>query len=187
MAINWKFIGTLEGAEVLNGYVPDPEKSQSGVTIATGVDLGQLSAAQLNSWAIDEALKAKLAPYCGRRSTAAVDYLSTHPLTITQAECEQIDAVAEADCASQVAAAYNASAHMSFADLPDRAQTVIASVAYQYGNLKVRCPRFWAAAVVQNWASVVAELENFGDSYRSRRLKEAAYLRPILTPATATA
>jgi Bacterial toxin homologue of phage lysozyme, C-term len=41
MAVDWKFIGTLEGAGILKGYVPVSQTSNSGVTIATGVDLGQ--------------------------------------------------------------------------------------------------------------------------------------------------
>ena len=188
MAIDWKFIGTLEGAGILEGYVPVSETSQSGVTIATGVDLGQATPAEIDGWAIDEPLKAKLKPYCQLRKQAAVDFLAAHPLTVTRGECDQIDAVVEADYAAKVAATYNAHAHMAFADLPGRAQTVIVSVAFQYGtNLGTACPNFWRAAVVQDWAGVVRELENFGDAYRPRRLKEANYLRPILNPASAMA
>ena len=42
--INWKFIGKLEGEGVETGYVPTDNNGKiigtSGVTIATGVDLG---------------------------------------------------------------------------------------------------------------------------------------------------
>ncbi|WP_241906888.1 pesticin C-terminus-like muramidase, partial [Vibrio lentus] len=39
LSIDHEFIGVLEGSEK-NGYVPAPEKSNSGVTIAVGFDLG---------------------------------------------------------------------------------------------------------------------------------------------------
>ncbi len=41
MAIDWDFISSLEGDQRLAGYVPAADVSESGVTIATGVDLGQ--------------------------------------------------------------------------------------------------------------------------------------------------
>ena len=40
--IDFNFISKLEGGRKTKGYVPDPEGSRSGVTIATGVDLGKL-------------------------------------------------------------------------------------------------------------------------------------------------
>ncbi|WP_393941438.1 pesticin C-terminus-like muramidase, partial [Shewanella sp. S23-S33] len=42
--VNFGFISGLEGGPILQGYVPDPKNSNSGVTIATGFDLGQRSA-----------------------------------------------------------------------------------------------------------------------------------------------
>ena len=47
----------------------------SGVTIATGVDLGQANPQQIDDWAIDEALKTRLKPYCGLKRQQAVDFL----------------------------------------------------------------------------------------------------------------
>src|SRR6185503_18482812 len=75
MTIDWKFIGTLEGAGILKGYVPVSKTSNSGVTIATGVDLGQASEQQIDNWAIDDSLKTKLKPYCGLKKQDAVDFL----------------------------------------------------------------------------------------------------------------
>ena len=40
--IDFNFISKLEGGRTTKGYVPDPEGSRSGVTIATGVDLSQM-------------------------------------------------------------------------------------------------------------------------------------------------
>jgi hypothetical protein len=181
MTIDWNFIGTLEGAHILKGYVPNPHTSQSGVTIATGVDLGQMSIAQLNRWALDPALTAKLSPYIGLRQAAAVNFLAANPLTVTDAECTEIDTAARAEFTAQLAAAYNKASAVKFDAIPDRAQTVTASVSYQYGSLAVAAPRFWGDVTRQDWPATLAELRNFGDAYSTRRNKEADYLAPIVS------
>lgn len=181
MPVNWIFIGEQEGAGICEGYVPVANTSESGVTIGTGVDLGQMSPASLSALPISEGLKDKLRPYCGLRKAAAVDCLAGQPLSITRDECTELDRAIQAGHLAQVAAAYDAAQPPKpFAQLPERAQTVIASVAFQYGSLRVRCPRFWAASVRQNWRDVLSELENFGDAYGPRRRREADYLRPIV-------
>ena len=63
--IDWHFIGELEGQSVLTGYVPDPEISASGVTIATGVDLGQLTPAELRNMALPLSLSTFCCPMSG--------------------------------------------------------------------------------------------------------------------------
>jgi hypothetical protein len=184
MAVNWTFIGEQEGAGICKGYVPVANTSESGVTIATGVDLGQRSAASLAALGLSAALQARLAPYCGMRKQAAQAFLDANPLTITTAECAEIDNAIRATHLVSLVAIYN-SAHpvppKPFDQIPDRAQTVIASVAFQYGDLSSRCPHFWSTAVRQNWSGMISELEHFGDAYGPRRLREANYLRPVLT------
>ena len=186
MAIDWTFIGEQEGAGVCKGYVPLANTSESGVTIATGVDLGQRSAASLATLGLSLALQAKLAPYCGMKKQAAQAFLDANPLTITTDECTQIDNAIRATHLAGLVATYNG-AHPAppkpFDQIPDEAQTVIASVAFQYGDLPSRCPHFWGAAVRQNWSDVINELQHFGDAYGPRRLREANYLKPVLTMA----
>lgn len=58
--INYEFLSRLEGGSRTSGYVPVPESSQSGVTIATGFDLGQRDEDDLKQLALDESLIAKL-------------------------------------------------------------------------------------------------------------------------------
>jgi hypothetical protein len=186
MAIDWKFIATLEGAGILEAYVPVPETSNSGVTIATGVDLGQVSALELDGWPIDAALRTRLKPYCGLRKFAADDFCKANPLTITRAECEQIDLFVHTKHARRVEALYDSKSAARFAQLPDRAQTVIVSVGFQYGDLPSRCPTFWRHCVARNWHGAIAELRNFGDAYGTRRRKEADYLAPVVAPAPAS-
>ena len=67
---------------------------------------------------------------------------------------------------------YNAAAEnkKNFTDLPAEAQTVIASISFQYGsNLGVRAPKFWKAAKAQDWKGCVAILNNYGDAYNRKK------------------
>ena len=101
----------------------------------------------------------RLRLYCGLKRQDAVDFLRAHPLTISRSECAEIDAAVQAEQASRIAAAYDEASGVKFARLPDRAQTVIVSLAFQYGaNLARRCPRFWHAAIVQDWPAAMREL-----------------------------
>jgi len=132
MAIDWTFIGTLEGQSVLTGYVPNPDGSASGVTIATGVDLGQLNAAKLRAFAIPDDLIAKLLPYVGLQKQAAVAALAAQPLTITQTEADALDEADRQPIVSELTQRYDAAVAggTGFDALPDAAQTVLASVAF---------------------------------------------------------
>ncbi len=183
MAVDWSFIRELEGC-TLHGYVPRPDISHSGVTVASGVDLGQVTAADIQRWPIDAALRQKLAPYAGYKKEAAVAYLQAHPLAISEAECDQLNAAVHGQTLARLRAAYDvAAAPATFDGLPERMQTVIASVAFQYGTLSVACPKFWRLAVARDWPGLSAELQNFGDRYSTRHRREAAYLNGA--PATA--
>lgn len=70
-----------------------------------------------------------------------------------------------------------------FDQLPPQFQTVIASVAFQYGVLPVRTPTFWSYAVTGNWTAMIAELRNFGDAFPTRRTKEADLMERTLREA----
>jgi hypothetical protein len=184
MAINWKFIAGLEGGQLLTGYVPEPEKSKSGVTVGTGIDLGQMTEAQIEALDVPEALKRKLSPYAGKIKSEAVAYLEAHPLTITEEEAEALDGTVKGREVQTLVTCYDgaiAAGEAKFDALPVEAQTVIASVAFQYGTrLDKRTPKFWAAVTRQDWKATVDILKDFGDHYSKRRNQEAALLEKIL-------
>ena len=66
-----------------------------------------------------------------------------------------------------------------FFDLPGQAQTVIASVSFQYGDLSVRSPKFWKWVATQDWPEATQILRNFGDGYPTRRMLEARLLEEL--------
>jgi hypothetical protein len=175
--IDWPFIGTLEGRR-LSGYVPNPKGSNSGVTIGTGVDLGQIGPAELS--ALSPSLQAALQPYVGLRGQAAVDFLQGHPLALTGADIDALDGVVDGASVTPLRAAYFKSTDKNFDTLPDACQTVMASVTFQYGTPWLRCPKFWSSCVARDWRMAVAILNDFGDAYSTRRKKEAAYLQHYL-------
>ena len=100
------------------------------------------------------ALVEKLRPYLGKKRLEAVTFLKQKALVITSAEAEQIDKAVKKSLLSKAKLKYVSSAHNSrklhFDSLPVEAQTVIASVAFQYGaSLDVRVPKFWQAVSSQ--------------------------------------
>lgn len=171
--IDWHFISELEGSRLV-GYVPAADSSNSGVTIASGVDLGQISSAELAM--LPGALQAKLLPYVGLRRASAVLKLSQAPLAITADEAATLDRVVEGAHLAPLQSQYCYYAGRDFDALPDAVQTVAASVSFQYGEIWRRCPKFWSSLIRQNFPEMIAELNNFGDQYGTRRRREATYL-----------
>jgi len=177
---NWQWICSLEGGDVLTGYVPYAGNSNSGVTIGAGVDLGQIGPADIRGLPGD--LQALVQPYLGLKKLAAVEALKKRPLRLTEDQALALDALGRAAVLGPLRRRYDAFAGPgSFAGLPEPAMTVLASVAYQYGGgLADRCPVFWRLMVRRDWPGAVAELEHFGDPYPTRRKAEAAYLSKLL-------
>ena len=186
--IDFLFISSLEGGQQLKGYVPASGVSNSGVTVATGFDLGARNEADLKKLNLSTALINKLKPYLGLKKQAATTALQKSPVAITKQEADSIDKAAKSDATNLLVQRYNAavtSKQLTFSQLPKEAQTVIASVAYQYGDLASRTPKFWKAVTDQNWSDTVTNLKSFGDQYPTRRSKEAALLQAIVKPAAA--
>jgi hypothetical protein len=179
--IDTGFIGRQEGFR-LDAYVPDPGFSMSGVTVGTGVDIGQRSVADIQALDIPEGLKQKLIPYAGLKGQDAVNFLANRPLRLTEDEAYALDRAVARDIFGDVAVLYDADATGdSFLELPLEARTAIGDVAYQYGpNLKQRLPDFWGDVTQGRWDEATQTLKNFGDRYPVRRDEEAALLEQAI-------
>lgn len=178
--IDYKFISDLEGGQKLKGYVPAAGDSKSGVTIATGFDLGARNESDLKGLGITGSLLTKLKPYLGKQKKDAVDYLKRNPLTISKADADKVDKAVKSKDVTSIKSKYNAAistGKAKFDSLFGEAQTVIASVGFQYGpNFKTKAPSFWKHITAQDWDKAIAELKKFGDKYPTRRKKEATLL-----------
>lgn len=175
LKINFHFISFLEGSSC-KGYVPDPENSRSGVTIASGFDIGQRSEKEL-SQAFNQDLCHKLLPYANKTKQSACEALSAQPLSISQEEANQINIYSHGDAQTKLINEWKrADAYCAFGALSQECQTVVASVAFQYGSLSVRTPNFWHQVTTGDWQGAYENLRHFGDKYPSRRNKEADLL-----------
>lgn len=182
--VDYAFLSKLEGGCRTGGYIPDLEKSKSGVTIATGFDLGARNEDDLHRLGIRGSLFKKLTPYLGLKKHDAARKLEKNPLSITTTECLQIDRVVKTHYLTQLAKRYNnaiSSGATKFEDLKPEFQTVITSVSFQHGlELSRSAPKFWASVVAQDWKLAVKILRDFEDQYPTRRNKEADLMERAL-------
>lgn len=186
-AVDMAFIAGFEGLCAKRGYVPDIQNSRSGVTIGTGFDIGQRNEKDLQklkeqqSFPLPEHICALLRPYLGLIREDALNELHALPLVLTEQEARTLDDAYAEYFITHLMMAYNAVANRKFDALPAPMQTVIASVAFQYGDLSRRTPHFWEQVTAQDWGAAASNLEHFGDRYATRRVKEAALLRSALS------
>lgn len=192
----------FEGPQQLCGYIPcdlssggtanyfggpNPERYEpmgiSGVTVGTGVDLGQTDAATLWGMGVPEALTTLFRPYLGKQDVAAVYALHAAPLSISMSEADALDAAMLRHHVQKISARYDRDAGAgAFAELPWRAQAVIVSIQYQRGvNSPSKYPNTWAALVRRDWADAAARLKNgaLWEGYRQRRALEGDLLREL--------
>lgn len=174
------FISDREGNDHASGYVP-PESPNSGVTIGIGVDLGQRNVQDLRNLRLSQPLINILTPYLGLKGQNAVNYLATHPLALTANARASLNFAVHRQIYEQLSAAYDAGSDFSFWRLPGAIQTVLCSVALQYGpNLPSAAPVFWGAMTQGRWQDAANELKNFGDAYNTRRNLEAGVLQAAI-------
>ncbi|MEP7121366.1 MAG: pesticin C-terminus-like muramidase [Byssovorax sp.] len=180
LKIDWAFISAREGGERLDGYFPPANRSKSGVTIATGFDIGQRSKSDLERLVLSQVLVNKLSPYCGHTGSDAKEYVRKHPLNVTPAEARAIDKASKREATERLVRRYDAASEVKFEALPAEAQTVIASVEFQYGSIQTKRNTFWLLVIAQDWSAAVKKLRHFGDDYKTRRKKEADLLEGIV-------
>ena len=176
--VDFDFIKKREGYKKTM-YVPVDNKGKvlgkSGPTIASGFDLGQRSEADLKGLPVS--LIAKLKPYLGKRGSTSDIYVKANPLTLTSDEVDDINKFAKKQEVNRLKEDWEGSTStLGFDDLTEAQATVVASVAFQYGNLPTKAPTFWKHVTNGDWDKAEAELRAFGDKYPTRRTAEADFL-----------
>lgn len=192
----------IEGPQQLRGYIPcnvrgggtanyrggpNPDKYEpmgvSGVTIATGVDLGQTDIRTMRDWGVEPGLVQTLIPYIGRTKRDAVMALNREPLTISQDEADHLDRQFHSAYAALVATRYDRDAGKgAFENLPWQAQTAIFSVLYQRGvNSPKRYQHVWDKLVRGDWFGAARDFGTAANwnGYMTRRRKEAMLLAEL--------
>lgn len=193
----------FEGPQQLRGYIPcdlttggtanykggpNPERyvamGASGVTIGTGVDLGQTNKDTLRGMGVSNAVVYKLMPYLGQRKAAAVAVLYRLPLTLSQAVADELDAAMLNHHITKIADYYDRAVGLPgcFATLPWQAQAVIVSIQYQRGVKSPRkYPNTWKAFANQDWKDAAYRLGTgrFWTGYQGRRRLESELLKEL--------
>jgi|SRR6056300_448734 len=186
--IDFEFIKEREGKGYTKGYIPTNEDGsilgQSGVTIASGFDLGQQDVTSIS--ALPKDLQDKLIPYLGAKKDAARKKLKeTGGLNLTEEEVNQIDMMSKEKYSNDIKSSYNKLTGKNFQDLPSSLQTVIADIQFQYGTNYSRTPKFAGIikeisenpSNVDSYIKLEQELRNFGDDYEPRRGLEADLIK----------
>ena len=172
--IDFDELAQYEGGQATEGYVPwwpqgvetregviqvstarvDGKKdgplrgaSASGVTIGTGVDLGQqdptVYADRLKKAGIPQALIDKLKPYMKLKRAEACKYLRENPLRITKEEADLIDKEMKSEKLEAAKRGYEINIESlenpkNFEILSKEEQTILFSRTYQDGNISKR-------------------------------------------------
>lgn len=195
-----RFLNTpgVEGPRRIRGYVPcqpgnfaagpgqRPEVytaiGASGVTIATGCDLGQTDIASLRGYGVPETLIGALSPYIGLKKIQAINRLASLPLLVSEDAAASLDHAVHAGYLRRyVIPAYERESATPFADLPFAAQAVVFSLCFQKGCGGVRrdWPRVWGQLARGDWAAASQELLTGFTQYRRRREIEGRLLQEV--------
>lgn len=155
----------------------------SGVTVGTGLDLGQQTISGLRRMGIPEHILERLGLYVGLKKSDAVKALSAHPFSLSSSDVDTIDARVHREYVARIEQLYDRerTGPLVFADCPKQAQAVMTSVYYQLGayNGHPGYRILWGHFVRQDWCSAATELMTGFSRYASRRRAEGTILKEV--------
>jgi GH24 family phage-related lysozyme (muramidase) len=165
------------------GYLPLDKKGnpigKSGLTIGAGVDVGQMNRHEFNEMPMSATARHQLTPFVGVQGVDAKRLLDSRVrVTITVADAEAISNYVFNTCVERVATKWK-----NFRNLPEQAQTVLVSLAYNLGL--GGSPSTSRKIAEQQFSEAAAELRN-PDEWANRELdgrrnREATLLEEILS------
>lgn len=177
-----EFISKEEGGQKTKAY--RPKVDGSGVTVGTGVDLGNRTEYELKHLGLSADLVDKLKPYLGKKDKLADAILERKPLRLTKDEAQELDVAVKADIQKSVSKRLEKSG-VELTSLPPEAQTVVHSLAYNFGPaLDTALPTIWKAIIANDWGRVQELLRSTKwkqPELKARRLREANLLNPLVT------
>ncbi len=199
--VDFAFLSRWEGGQYLRGYVPFANgivAGASGLTIATGFDVGQRSEVQLAAMPLAPEVGPKLAPYAGVRfthmtRTRVLQVVARRgPIPVlTKTEADDVDRVVHREYLLSARDTFNARRRTgvpSFQDLPTNWQTVLFSRTFHQGvgmpNTNVARP-FYTALTEGRWRDAITALRGYAvvpNWYRTRVTQEANLLATHVPP-----
>lgn len=179
-----------------------PGKADSGVTIATGVDLAKWTLANLQSAGVSRDTRLELVPFLatghgqngpeGARATAALNASGLRYHQFPAADIVALDGMAHSFVLGRINAWYNSGNRFgaTFGQLPESVQTAVFSLFFNIGPY-VAAPIFKGHIMAGRFAQAAAELKYGFGGDPNRRALEAELLETAITsgqlPADATA
>lgn len=178
----------------LQGYVPCKKRNftglndravcgeviaSSGVTIGTGVDLGQQDAAGMLQMGVPPALVRRFTPYFTKRREVACAALTAFPLHISEEEREVLDEAMLRDYVQRAERQYDNDSLGLFRELPAQAQAVVVSLVYHLGSGRTRYPVTWRHLCDEDWQAAAHELKTGFTKFANRRADEGRLLETL--------
>lgn len=193
--INFDKLADFEGGQSLKGYIPghtlgvkdDVAKvaGKSGVTVATGFDIGQWTVSDLSQkLGLPDSLQKKYKRFCSKPKQLAIDELEKEGLSVTKLEADQTDLRVQRYHLVAAMATWDDDPKPSkkFVDLTMAQQTVVLSRTYHQG---IGMPEtavaqdFYNAAQKGDWVAAEKALRKYHVKqgwYKVRVSQEADYL-----------
>jgi len=189
--IDFSAISKFEGGQILHGYLPMYKNGEvignSGVTFATGFDVGQYSEQQIQNLGFPQTLEKKLTPFAGVTKEHAKNLLILGKQTaISTEEANLIDFNIKGEHLKSTINNWNTNKLQNtpmFKDLTSSQQTVLFSRTFHQGvNMPntVVANKFYNAALKNNWEKAEKYLRNYNVTeqyYVNRVNSEADLLR----------
>lgn len=201
-AVDFAYLARWEGGQYLRGYVPFSNgvvAGRSGLTIATGFDVGQRSEANLADMGLPPEVGPRLAPYAGVRFTGMKHpavlkiVLERGPIPVlTKPEADAVDALVHREYLLSARDSFNVRHQPrvpNFEALPGNWQTVLFSRTFHQGVGMPNTPvaqTFYTAVTAGRWNDAIKALRNCNVSaawYKIRVQQEADLLATKLPPA----
>lgn len=195
--VNFAYLSRWEGGQHLYGNIPVCKTKtggkevcgNSGLTIATGFDVGQRTAAELRRLGFDERIVQTLLPYVNLTKAAALNKLNAdkaagRPPFLYKSEADMVDGIVKKAHLMAAIEAYNNATGRdgAFQQLTPAQQTVLFSRTFHQGpgmHKTATAKQFYAAAVRGDWKAVETHLRNYPvsvDWYKNRVNQEADLL-----------
>ena len=191
--VDWSFISDREGGSKSEGYIPTNKDTgdvvgKSGLTIATGWDVGQMSEDEIEESGLPASVISKVKDFAGLKGQSALDMLEEKGApSINSAEAAAINTYTHSKTLKAISTNYKLATGKSFKDLTKAQQTVVSSVGFQYGaeGLMTKTDKktgekvptnFWKQITEGKWNDAYKNLQNYGDDYPTRRKLEAELL-----------
>lgn len=196
--VDFAFIAAREGDQWLRGYIPMSKGKvlgKSGMTVASGFDIGQWSTDELDKLKFPDALMAKIKMFASpnrfKGMTRAevvkkVGQLGPVP-ELTKDEADLCDGAVFSKILGDAITAWNSSTDFGvpkFTALPGGWQTVWLSRVYQEGSnpRSVEAIRFRNTATAGDWQGAITKLRAYTGFTKTRANQEADLLAKELPP-----